>query len=65
MPWDPRRIVGETDAPTTPERRRGCLVTGTDTDVGKSVVTAAIVARLREQGQAVRAVKPLAGDPPA
>jgi dethiobiotin synthetase len=60
VPWDPRRIVGETgDAPAGPQRLRGCLVTGTDTDVGKSVVTAAIVARLREQGQAVRAVKPL------
>jgi dethiobiotin synthetase len=34
-------------------------VTGTDTGVGKSVVAAAIVARLREQGQSVRAVKPL------
>jgi len=53
-------MVGETgDEPTGPERPRGCLVTGTDTGVGKSVVTAAIVARLREQGRQVRAVKPL------
>jgi dethiobiotin synthetase len=42
-----------------PRRPRGCLVTGTDTGVGKSVLAAAIVARLREQGQSVRAVKPL------
>jgi dethiobiotin synthetase len=41
------------------QRLRGCLVTGTDTGVGKTVVTAAIVARLREQGQPVRALKPL------
>jgi dethiobiotin synthetase len=34
-------------------------VTGTDTGVGKSVVAAAIVAWLREQGWPVRAVKPL------
>ena len=38
---------------------RGCLVTGTDTGVGKTVVAAAIVARLRELGHAVRALKPL------
>jgi dethiobiotin synthetase len=45
--------------PGEPRRPRGCLVTGTDTGVGKSVVAAAIVARLRQQGRAVRAVKPL------
>jgi dethiobiotin synthetase len=33
-------------------------VVGTDTGVGKTVVTAAIVARLREQGTDARAVKP-------
>jgi len=38
---------------------RGCFVTGTDTGVGKTVVAAAIVARLRALGVAVRAVKPL------
>lgn len=38
---------------------RGCFVTGTDTGVGKTVVTAAIVARLRQRGVAVRALKPL------
>jgi dethiobiotin synthetase len=37
----------------------GCLVTGTDTGVGKSVVAAAIVAQLRQQGRSVRALKPL------
>jgi dethiobiotin synthetase len=37
----------------------GCLVTGTDTGVGKTVVAAAILARLRELGVDVRAVKPL------
>jgi dethiobiotin synthetase len=38
---------------------RGCFVTGTDTGVGKTVVAAAIVARLRGRGVAVRALKPL------
>jgi dethiobiotin synthetase len=60
VPWDPRQLVGVTsDAPAPTERLRGCLVTGTDTGVGKTVVTAAIVARLREQGRQVRALKPL------
>jgi dethiobiotin synthetase len=46
---------------------RGCFVTGTDTGVGKSVVAAAIVARLRRLGSDVVAVKPLItglDDPP-
>jgi dethiobiotin synthetase len=61
VPWNPRQIVGATgDEPTSTERLRGCLVTGTDTGVGKTVVAAAIVARLREQGKPVRALKPLA-----
>ncbi len=38
---------------------RGCFVTGTDTGVGKTVVAAAIVARLRRDGHAVRAFKPV------
>ncbi|HEY1568206.1 MAG TPA: dethiobiotin synthase, partial [Solirubrobacteraceae bacterium] len=38
---------------------RGCFVTGTDTGVGKTVVAAAIVARLRALGAEVRAVKPM------
>jgi dethiobiotin synthetase len=38
---------------------RGCFVTGTDTGVGKTVVAASIVARLRRDGVAVRALKPL------
>jgi dethiobiotin synthetase len=38
---------------------RGCFVTGTDTGVGKTVVAAAIVARLRAHGVPVRALKPL------
>jgi dethiobiotin synthetase len=60
VPWDPRQLVGVTsDAPAPTERLRGCLVTGTDTGVGKTVVAAAIVARLREQGRQVRALKPL------
>jgi dethiobiotin synthetase len=46
-------------APADAVRPRGWLVTGTDTDVGKSVVTAAIAAWLRAQGRQVRAVKPL------
>jgi dethiobiotin synthetase len=46
---------------------RGCFVTGTDTGVGKTVVAASIVARLRWCGVAVRALKPLItglDDPP-
>jgi dethiobiotin synthetase len=38
---------------------RGCLVTGTDTGVGKTVVAAAIIAALRARGTAVRALKPV------
>jgi dethiobiotin synthetase len=38
---------------------RGCFVTGTDTGVGKTVVTAAVVATLRARGVAVRALKPV------
>jgi dethiobiotin synthetase len=46
---------------------RGCFVTGTDTGVGKTVVAAAIVTRLRALGAEVRAIKPLItglDDPP-
>jgi dethiobiotin synthetase len=46
---------------------RGCFVTGTDTGVGKTVVAAAIVARLRVLGASVRVAKPLItglDDPP-
>jgi dethiobiotin synthetase len=55
-----------TQSPAGPPLR-GCFVTGTDTDVGKTIVAAAIVARLRERGVAVRALKPLItglDDPP-
>ncbi len=38
---------------------RGCFVTGTDTGVGKTVLSAAIVASLRSRGVAVRPLKPL------
>ena len=38
---------------------RGLFVTGTDTGVGKSVLSAAILATLRARGHAVRALKPL------
>ncbi len=39
--------------------RRGLLVTGTDTGVGKTIVTAGIVAALRSAGVAVRPLKPV------
>jgi dethiobiotin synthase len=43
----------------------GLFITGTDTEVGKSVVTAALAAGFRAQGRSPRAVKPLAsGSPP-
>lgn len=38
---------------------RGCLVTGTDTGVGKTIVAAAILARLRADGVDARACKPV------
>lgn len=38
---------------------RGCFVTGTDTDVGKSVLTAAIVAALRSRGVGISVFKPV------
>lgn len=38
---------------------RGCFVTGTDTEAGKSVVAAAIVANLRARGEPVCARKPV------
>ena len=38
---------------------RGCFVTGTDTGVGKTVVSAAIVTVLRARGASVRALKPV------
>jgi dethiobiotin synthetase len=38
---------------------RGCFVTGTDTGVGKSVLTGAIVASLRDRQIPVRAFKPV------
>lgn len=38
----------------------GLFVTGTDTGVGKTVVTAALAAALREAGVRVRALKPVA-----
>jgi dethiobiotin synthetase len=38
---------------------RGCFVTGTDTGVGKTVLTAAIVASLRANGAEVRVLKPI------
>jgi dethiobiotin synthetase len=53
--------------PEAPRPLRGCFVTGTDTGVGKTVVTAAIIARLRAGGSPVRALKPLLtglDDPP-
>jgi dethiobiotin synthetase len=46
---------------------RGCFVTGTDTGVGKTVLAAAIVARLSALGAEVRAIKPIItglDDPP-
>jgi dethiobiotin synthetase len=38
---------------------RACFVTGTDTGVGKTVLSAAILAVLRRRGLAVRALKPV------
>jgi dethiobiotin synthetase len=38
---------------------RGCFITGTDTGVGKSVLTAAIVAALNARGIPLRALKPI------
>jgi dethiobiotin synthetase len=41
-------------------KRDGLFITGTDTGVGKTVVTAALAAGLRAAGRPVRALKPLA-----
>jgi dethiobiotin synthetase len=38
---------------------RGCFITGTDTGVGKTVLAAAIVARLRASGVAAKGLKPI------
>ena len=38
---------------------RGCFVTGTDTGVGKTVLTATIVAALRTAGHPLRVLKPV------
>jgi dethiobiotin synthetase len=38
---------------------RGCLVTGTDTGAGKTVLAAAVIASMRARGHAVRALKPV------
>jgi dethiobiotin synthetase len=57
--------LAETPLPDRPVR--GLFVTGTDTGVGKTVVSAAIVGALRDRGVAVRALKPLItglDDPP-
>jgi dethiobiotin synthetase len=40
--------------------RRGFFVTGTDTGVGKTLVTAALLRRLRESGTRVAGMKPVA-----
>ncbi len=39
---------------------RACFVTGTDTGVGKTLVTAALLRRLRESGVTVAGMKPVA-----
>jgi dethiobiotin synthetase len=41
-------------------RHRGLFVTGTDTEVGKTVVTASMAAALRRSGVHARALKPVA-----
>ncbi|MFM8550855.1 MAG: dethiobiotin synthase [Nitrospiraceae bacterium] len=38
---------------------RGCFVTGTDTGVGKTVVTAALALRLKQRGLSVGVMKPI------
>lgn len=48
---------GALEAP--PSLPRGVFVTGTDTGVGKSVLSAALVAALRARGRRVAAVKPV------
>jgi dethiobiotin synthetase len=55
------------EAPPPDRPVRGLFVTGTDTGVGKTVVSASIVAALRARQLAVRALKPLItglDDPP-
>ena len=45
--------------------RRACFVSATDTEVGKTILTATIVAGLRAQGLAVRVRKPVITGVPA
>src|SRR5277367_5189898 len=42
-----------------PATLRGCLITGTDTGAGKSVLTAVVLAALAGAGEPVRAYKPM------
>lgn len=44
---------------TLPAMTRGCFVTGTDTGVGKTVVTAALALRLKQFGFPVGVMKPI------
>jgi dethiobiotin synthetase len=52
----PRRQIVE--APNR-IRRAGCFITGTDTGVGKTLVTAALAVRFKLRGQAVGVMKPV------
>ncbi len=46
--------------PQSPFQRAGFFITGTDTGVGKTVVTATLTRLLRQRGQRVRVCKPVA-----
>lgn len=56
-------MVGDTSPGGTPPGRplglRGCFVTATDTGVGKTILSAALVAALRAKGLPVHARKPV------
>src|SRR5262249_34417008 len=57
----PLRCPLQLPEPCSRERRMtGLFVTGTDTGVGKTYVTAGLVRLLRSQGRAVRVCKPVA-----
>src|SRR4051812_4974341 len=55
-----RRPPGDRFRPAGRAMKRGVFVTGTDTEVGKTVAAAALVAAVRARGLRVAPMKPIA-----
>src|SRR5205085_9522398 len=58
-PRRPRVRLRSTRRVATRQRVRGLFITGTDTGVGKTVVTAVVVAALRQAGRGAVGLKPV------